>query len=138
MLTFYKAKLNGDTIYNTDNNVINNTNCQMRNSLTKNLYVQPRKSTVILSSNDVITCFAILDVTNFDLRTRNKSVIWQILPWLPEVLVSPPVISALYLWGGEENLWRHAILLSLPLVQHLYHVSDWSVIFGRYRGDVIG
>ena len=38
-----------------------------------------------------------------------------VLPWLPEVLVSPPVISALYLWGGEDNLWRHAILLSLPL-----------------------
>ena len=46
----------------------------MRNSLTKNLYVQPRKSTVILSSNDVITRYDILDVTNFDLRyTYEKS-----------------------------------------------------------------
>ena len=44
----------------------------MRNSLTKNLHVQPRKSTVILSSNDVITCYDIPDVTNFDLRTKNS------------------------------------------------------------------
>ena len=43
----------------------------MQNSLTKNLYVQPRKSTVILSSIDVITCYNILDVSNFDIRTKN-------------------------------------------------------------------
>ena len=78
--------------------------------------------------------------------TFSKFISWNgfpanvtlVAPWLPEVLVSPPVISALYLWGGEENLWRHAILLSPPLVQDLYHVNDWSVILGRYRSNVIG
>ena len=35
------------------------------------MYVHPRKSTVILSSNDVIACYVIVDVANFDLRTKN-------------------------------------------------------------------
>ena len=37
----------------------------------KIIYVHPRKSTVILSSNDVIACYVIVDVANFDLGTKN-------------------------------------------------------------------
>ena len=48
----------------------------MQNSLIKNLYVQPQKSTVILSSNDVITCYDILDVTN---DVQNPSIISTVL-----------------------------------------------------------
>ena len=48
----------------------------MQNSLIKNLYVQPRKSTVILSSNDVITCYDILDVTN---DVQNPNIISTVL-----------------------------------------------------------
>ena len=43
----------------------------MQTSLTNNYIRTPTKSTVILSSNDVIACYVIVDVANFDLRAKN-------------------------------------------------------------------
>ena len=43
----------------------------MQTSLTNNYIRTPTKSTVILSSNDVIACCVIVDVANFDLRAKN-------------------------------------------------------------------
>ena len=43
----------------------------MQTSLTNNYIRTPTKWTVILSSNDVIACYVIVDVANFDLRAKN-------------------------------------------------------------------
>jgi hypothetical protein len=37
-----------------------------------------------------------------------------------------------YFTRGEENLWWHAIQISLPLVQNFYQAHDWLVIISSH------
>ena len=35
--------------------------------------------------------------------------------------------ARIYFTRGEENLWWHAMQISLPLVQNLFQAHDWFV-----------
>ena len=69
------AKLNGDTVYYMDNVTIQIAKCKI---VWQKII---RKSTVILSSNDVITCYVIVDVANFDLRSKNPRSAPELIQW---------------------------------------------------------
>ena len=51
--------------------------------------------------------------------------------------LSPFIPARIYLTRREENLWWHAIQISLPLVQNLYQADDWLVIISSHMHEVM-
>jgi hypothetical protein len=64
---------------------------------------------------------------------RRLGIIHRLLyPGCQRFCIFRLIPSRIYFTRGEENVWWHAIQISLPLVQNLYQAHDWLVIISSH------